>query len=222
MHFINKMITVFALLFIISCSRSGKQKDLTSTSNGNNNYPTIAAAAAAAKADMLAIIDSIPLGFVKDSLVNATAGAPISCSNIDMKYILTSNEHSRFDSLPKTVFPAQVPFMGSNNRVVTVVGIQNAGNSYSIGQLVNYPLSAQLDSVLYNYNATITGIVDVYAMQARIFVTGSAAAPVYYFAINNATSPMKPLNNQTLMIKLKEEAQYYTNKFGNDSTAVYW
>lgn len=224
MNILYKITPLIAALLIISCSDKGKKdKDMADLSASDYVlYPSIEKAAAAAQADMLAIIDSIPLGFSKDSLAAATPGTPITCSNIDLKYILQSDSSTSFDSLPKEPFPTQVPFMGSNNRVVTVVAIHNQGGKYSIGQLVNFPLSAQLDSVMYAYNAPLTGIVEIYTMQATVFVTGKADDPVYYLGNNNVTSAMKPMNGAELMKNLKLNAEYFTNKFPKDTTETYW
>jgi hypothetical protein len=221
MKSIQHCLPVIVIFFVLSCN-SAVEED--TAGSGSTAYNTIAQAAAAAKVDMLAILDSVPLGFAKDSLSAASPGTPIPGFNIDMKSIITANAASTFDSLPKLEFPMIVPFVGKDNRVVTVVSINKRDGKYAIGQLVNYPLSINLNQVMAmntSAGASLQSIIQVYAVQATIFVAKKQDSVFYYYGFNNNNTPTRALSGRALLDTLKKESEFYLNKYGDDK-GKYW
>ncbi len=218
------IIPALCMLLLLSCSnkKEGNTGTAVNTTGSDSLYPGIPAAAAAAKLDLLAIADSLPLGFAKDSLAAAVQAAPINCFNIDLKTILAADSTTSFKSLPRVEFPAQVPFISPAKNVVAVVSINSRGGQYAIGQLINYPLAQQLDSIMKLDSATLENITELYAIQARVFVVSRGGTSVYYYGINNQNLSLKPLTNHELMIALKKEAVFFTNKYPGGGEEVYW
>lgn len=228
MKLLQYIILLFVFMPIVSCNSTGNTKNENNIDNAGSNtmYKTISDAAQAAKIDMLAIIDSVPLGFDKNMLSSSVPGDPIPSFNIDFKHFIKSDGNLKFESLPKIEFPTIVPFITkNNNNIVTVVSVHNRGGLYTIGQLVNYPLSLQLNSVMARNTAngaTLQGIIEVYAIQARVFVATQADSLIYYYGFNNNNTPTNALSGRALLDTLKKESIFYLNKFGDGDKTTFW
>lgn len=215
MKYFQSIATILLLFFMISCNdTNGNSQD----GRGNDQpktYPSPTEAANAAKQDMLDAMDQkVALNIDKEKLRGANPAAPVMRYELQWDALLKADSSASFATLSGSDPAAIVPLI-NGNEVVTVVGIRQDKQAYSIATLGDKQLSSDLDLVSRASGKTTDNIkiYEIPNLQAMIYeVMLDSAKAMYFTSYNN--SLRQGMEASRLLPMLRANAETFEKQFG--------
>lgn len=215
MKYFQSIATILLLFVMISCNDTNGNSQDGRGADQPKTYPSPTEAANAAKQDMLDAMDQkVALNIDKEKLRGANPAAPVMRYELQWDALLKADSSASFATLAGNDPAAIVPLI-NGNEVVTVVGIRQDKQAYSIATLGDKQLSSDLDLVSRASGKTTDNIkiYEIPNLQAMIYeVMLDSAKAMYFTSYNN--SIRQGMEASRLLPMLRANAETFEKQFG--------
>lgn len=215
MKYLQSITILLLLLVMISCNNTnGSGQDGRGTDQPKT-YPSPTEAANAAKKDMLDAMDQqIAFNIDKEKLRGANPAAPVMRYELQWDALLKADSSAGFAQLAANDPTTIVPLI-NGNEIITVIGVREDKQAYSIATLGDKQLSADLDLISRASGKTTDNIkiYEIPNLQATIYeVMLDPAKPMYFTSYNN--SLRQGMEASGLLPMLRANAEAFEKQFG--------
>lgn len=213
--YLQSIATLLMLFVMISCNDTNGNSQDGRSADQPKTYPSPTEAANAAKKDMLDAMDQkVAFNIDKEKLRGANPAAPVMQYELQWDALLKADSSTGFAKLgandPTTIVP-----LINGNEVVTVIGVREDKQAYSITTLGDKQLSSELDLVSRASGKTSDNIkiYEIPNLQAMIYEVMLDSAKTMYFTSYNS-SLRQGMEASQLLPMLRANAEAFEKQFG--------